>query len=91
LEGGEKIAMKSIQLESEVGADGVLELRIPLGIDDARSRVVVTIQSLPSSEPQCTCNLVDWHDFVQRTYGSCAGLGLEEPPDLPLQQDDWSE
>ena len=28
----------------------------------------------------------DWHEFVQRTYGSCAGLGLEEPDDLPLSE-----
>jgi hypothetical protein len=83
--------MKSIQLESEVGADGVLELRVPLGVDDARSRVVVTIQSLPRPETECIGNRSDWHDFLQRTYGSCAGLGLEEPPDLPLQQNDWSE
>jgi hypothetical protein len=82
--------MKSIQLESEVGADGILELRVPLGMDDARSRVVVTIESLPRPETPCSCKPSDWHDFVQRTYGSCAGLGLEEPPDLPLQQRDWS-
>jgi hypothetical protein len=27
-------------------------------------------------------------DVVERTYGSCAGLGLEEPPDLPIKQHD---
>jgi hypothetical protein len=25
-----------------------------------------------------------WQDFIKTTYGSCAGLGLEEPDDLPL-------
>jgi hypothetical protein len=82
--------MKSIQMESEVGADGVLELRVPLGMDDARTRVVVTIRPLPEAEPQRAHDCSDWHLFVQRTYGSCDGLGLEEPPDLPLQQRDWS-
>ena len=82
--------MKSIQLESEVGADGVLELRVPLGLGDARTRVVVTIEGLPQAEHHLTSAPSDWHAFVERTYGSCAGLGLEEPPDLPLQQRDWS-
>ncbi len=80
--------MKCVQVESEVGADGVLELRIPLGVPDARRRVMVTIQPLPT--PPSASEPSDWHEFVQRTYGSCAGLGLEEPPDLPLQQQDWS-
>jgi len=78
--------MKSVQLESEVGADGVLELRVPLGAGDARTRVVVTIKPLSPSVSTTS----DWHDFVERTYGSCAGLGLEEPPDLPLEQHDFS-
>lgn len=80
--------MKSMQLESEVGADGVLELRVPLGIDDARMRVVVTIQPLPEPLPQHGSAPLDWHSFVRQTYGSCAGLGLLEPPDLPLQDRD---
>ena len=82
--------MKSIQLESEVGGDGVLEIRVPLGANDAKTRVMVTIQPLPEPKPQDVADRSDWHDFIQRTYGSCVGLGLEEPPDLPLQQRDWS-
>jgi hypothetical protein len=81
--------MKSVQLESEVGADGVLELRVPLGIGDARTRVVVTIEPLPPPVSSSVPAASNWHDFVERTYGSCAGLGLEEPPDLPLEQHDW--
>lgn len=82
--------MKAIQLESEVGADGVLELRVPLGADDARRRVVVTIQPLPQLQRGATLPASNWHEFVERTYGSCQALGLEEPPDLPLPQHDWS-
>ena len=82
--------MKSVQLESEVGADGVLELRIPMGAGDARTRVVVTIEPLPTPVPPCDSATSDWHAFVERTYGSCAGLGLEEPADLPLEQHDLS-
>jgi hypothetical protein len=81
--------MKTVQIESEVGADGVLELRVPLGADDAWTPVVVTIQPLSRNQPAGASGAADWHQFVERTYGSCAGLGLEEPPDLPLQQHDW--
>jgi hypothetical protein len=83
--------MKSIQFESEVGPDGILDLHVPLGVSGARSRVVVTIQPLPAVAPENRRQSSDWHDFVDRTYGSCAGLGLEEPADLPLKQRDWSE
>jgi len=82
--------MKSVQLESEVGADGVVELRVPLGVGDAGTRVVVTIEPFPPPVSPSISAASDWHDFVQRTYGSCAGLGLEEPPDLPLEQHDLS-
>lgn len=78
--------MKSVQLESEVGADGVLEIRVPLGVHDARQRVVVTTEPLPASSPDLDHS--DWRQFIERTYGSCAGLGLEEPSDLPLQERD---
>ncbi len=83
--------MKTIQFESEIGSDGVLSLRVPVGPVDANARVLVTIQPVASftrdqeEEPR-----QDWHDFVRQTYGSCVGLGLEEPPDLPLPAPDWS-
>jgi hypothetical protein len=46
--------MKSIQLQTEVGPDGVLNLRIPLGLDEAKMPVVVTIQSLPTASNEST-------------------------------------
>jgi hypothetical protein len=80
--------MDTIQFESEVGRDGVLSLRVPLRPADANARVIVTIQpARPSSQHELPRE--DWHEFVRQTYGSCAGLGLEEPPDLPLPAPDW--
>jgi hypothetical protein len=76
--------MKSIQLQAEVGPDGVLNLRIPLGPAEAKAPVVVTIQSLPSALGEMPSKQIDWHEFVKQTYGSCVGLGLEEPEDMPL-------
>lgn len=81
--------MKTVQLESEVRADGVLALEIPLGPEEAQRRVLVTIQPLPGEVTNPPAS--DWHAFVAETYGSGVGLGLEEPQDLPLQEREWPQ
>ena len=82
--------MKAIQLESQVGDDGVLSLQVPLGPAEARSRVMVTISSFSSSTSEVPDGS-DWKEFILQTYGACAGLGLEEPEDLPLTEWDPPE
>jgi hypothetical protein len=84
--------MEPIQIHSEVGSDGVLSLQVPMGQERARMPVVVTIS--PVEGERCGTRPVaveDWHSFVAQTYGSCAGLGLEEPEDLPLQDRSFDE
>jgi hypothetical protein len=83
--------MKAIQLESRVGDDGVLSLQVPLGPAEARSRVIVTISPFLRQSQSVDQENSDWKEFISRTYGSCDGLGLEEPEDLPLPQVDPSE
>ncbi len=80
--------MKNIQLQTEVGPDGVLNLRVPLGPEEAKTPVVVTIRSLPAASSEIPSEQLEWHEFVKQTYGYCAGLGLEEPEDMPLPP--WS-
>ncbi len=82
--------MKRICLESEIGADGVLELRIPVGTSEARRKVLVTIEPMENPDIEAF-RTMDWHEFVERTAGSCEGLGLEEPEDLPPQQREWDQ
>lgn len=82
--------MKTVQLESKVGVDGILSLEIPFGAAEAQKRVLVTIQPLPA-EPVNNPPAVDWHTFVAETYGSCAGLGLKEPEDLPAERREWPQ
>lgn len=74
--------MSIMQFHSHVGKDGVLNLSIPLGKAEADSEVIVTVQ--PATPVSEDLKNLPWSEFVARTYGSCAGLGLEEPPDLPL-------
>jgi hypothetical protein len=66
-----------IQFHQRVGADGVLSLQIPLGISEADSEVLITIQPLSASATESISEDEDWHAFIESTYGSCADLGLE--------------
>ena len=77
--------MTRIELKSKVGPDGVLDLKVPLGANDANREVLVTVEPAPVSGDG---NSKPWRAFIEQTYGSCAELGLEEPDDLPLQQRD---
>jgi hypothetical protein len=75
--------MQSVQFQTEIGPDGVLNFSIQLGQSEAKMPVVVTIQPLAEEAGKNSTRETEWHEFVERTYGSCAGLGLEEPEDLP--------
>lgn len=76
--------MGIIQFNSRVGDDGVLSVRVPIGEAEANAEVQVTICPLTTTDGS-NGHKKDWRDFVATTYGSCEGLGLEEPVDLPLQ------
>jgi len=67
---------ETIEFQSRVGSNGVLDLHVPLGESEAGADVVVTIRAV-SSVGNAKSNPADWHRFVEETYGSCAGLGLE--------------
>jgi hypothetical protein len=64
-----------IQIHSRVGKDGVLQVRVPFRPADAGKDMLVTITP---AEKKASDQL-DWKRFLDSTYGSCAGLGLERP------------
>jgi hypothetical protein len=66
----------AIQLNSRVGDDGVLNLTVNLGQAEAKKNVVVTIKPVGADSAHDAA-VLDWHEFIERTYGSCAGRGLE--------------
>jgi hypothetical protein len=68
----------NIQFQSRVGDDGVLNVQLNLGQAEARKDVKITIEPVSSKAGQQS-ETMSWPDFVERTYGSCAGLGLERP------------
>jgi hypothetical protein len=68
----------SIQFQSRVGDDGVLNVQLNLGQAEAKKDVRITIEPVSSNAGEQP-ETMSWPDFVERTYGSCAGLGLEWP------------
>ena len=80
----EQIVSGPIQIHSRIGEDGVLNLSVPMGASDANTEVMITIA--PANGNGTRSGRLEWHEFVRQTYGSCAGFGLDEPPDLPLQE-----
>jgi hypothetical protein len=68
----------SIQFQSRVGDDGVLNVQLNLGQAEAKKDVKITIEPV-NSNPGQESDAIPWSEFVERTYGSCDGLGLERP------------
>lgn len=80
--------MKTVQLKSSVGQDGVLELRIPLGFEEAGQPVMVTVQPVPADTDSTEADDAEWHRILRETYGACAGLGLERPEQGEFEERD---
>ena len=68
-----------IEFQSRIDSDGRLNLQVPPGVAEANADVIVTIRPLASNHAK-KFDPVEWHRFVNETYGSCAGLGLERQP-----------
>jgi hypothetical protein len=70
--------MKKV-LTTQVGADGVLTLRVPLGLADANHLVRVTVETVdgPTAPP---ADREGWLQFLERTGGTIPGPTFERPP-----------
>jgi hypothetical protein len=66
----------AVQFHSRVGDDGVLNLQVNLGNAEAKKEVLVTIAPI-DTRISPDANSMGWHEFLQRTYGSCVDQGLE--------------
>ncbi len=62
--------MQSIKLRSHVGQDGILNLRVPVGVTETDVEVVVVVQNLPSATSVSTPESPGWPaDFFEKTFG----------------------
>jgi len=78
---------RSFQIESRVGNDGVLALRVALSPADANVEVIVTIH--PKSPPSDQISASSWPPgYFEKTYGSLANdpLTIAEDP-VPVPED----
>jgi hypothetical protein len=65
--------MRPIHFKAKVGPDGVLNLSVPVGVDEANLEVDVTVEP---AKPAMTQE--EWHKFIAETAGSWLG-DLERP------------
>jgi hypothetical protein len=61
-----RVNMNRMVLQSRVGADGILQLAVPIGEADADREVQVTID--PVAPPSMTQD--EWRTFILKTAGS---------------------
>ncbi|GET38617.1 hypothetical protein [Microseira wollei] len=53
-----------------VGEDGILHLDVPVGLTDAELEVTITLKKV--TPVTITSEELEWKEFIERTYGSCA-------------------
>ena len=65
--------MHAYETQVHIGPDGILRLEVPVHESETDINVLVVLTK--------SSGTLD----MEGVYGSCAGLGFQEPPDLPLQ------
>ena len=76
-------AMTRIELTSKVGPDGILTLKLPLGIAEANADVLVTVETA-DGEPRSPDAQRAWEELVRSTAGS-----ISDPTFLRHDQGDY--
>jgi hypothetical protein len=71
--------MKSVTLRSHVGADGILNLQIPVGIANAELEVMVVVQPLVQPEVEVSTHTGWMPGFFEEVIGSWEGEPLVRP------------
>jgi hypothetical protein len=62
--------MQSVTLRHRVGKDGILHLDVPVGLNNTELEVTITFKKIA---PVSTITEdLEWKEFIERTYGSCA-------------------
>ena len=64
--------MLAYETQVHIGPDGILRIEFPVAESEADCDVVVLLSKRQQVEDG------------RNAFGSCAGLDIEEPPDLPL-------
>lgn len=76
--------MTRIEIRSRVGPDGVLDVKVPVGPEEANREVMITVQPLGTRAQEGQDD--DWQKFIDETAGRWAGEPLVRP-----EQGDFEE
>jgi hypothetical protein len=76
--------MHSVTLRSHVGADGILNLQVPVGLQDTDLEVMVIMQPLLTNAIKSPENSGWPPGFFEQTFGSIPDL--ERPPQGELPE-----
>jgi hypothetical protein len=71
--------MSPIVVTTQVGEDGVLDLRIPLGKEGANRKARITVETLDATEPARITDQASWQRFVESTSGCITDDTFERP------------
>ncbi len=82
--------MNKVILTSQVGADGVLSVTVPLKPEEANKTVRVTVEALEAAETPTTRPMTreEWLKFIDKTAGSIADPTFERQPQGEYEQRD---
>ncbi|WP_414551833.1 hypothetical protein [Anabaena sp. CCY 0017] len=64
-----------IKMNSYVGEDGILHLDIPVNMQETELEVTVTVKPVQKTIDllaEAEVNKLEWHDFINMTYGCLA-------------------
>lgn len=80
--------MQTVRVQAHVGADGMLRVEIPVGVQHVDMDVVLVFDAQPTTAPMPD---PEWASFVNRMYGALADDPIERPAQLPLEERDAIE
>ncbi|QSJ20233.1 hypothetical protein JYQ62_16925 [Nostoc sp. UHCC 0702] len=81
--------MQSIKINSYVSKDGMLHLDIPVNVQETELEVTVTVKPVQKTIDllaEDETNELEWHDFINMTYGC-----LADDPIIRYPQGEYEE
>ncbi len=76
--------MTTIETRARVGPDGIIELRVPVGVCDAGLEVKIVVTPLDSAGQPQKMSRDEWLAFLDRTAGSIDDPTFERPPQAEI-------
>jgi len=82
--------MTKVILTSQVGADGVLKVTVPLKLEDANKTVRVIVEALEETQTPINrpSTRAEWLQFIERTAGSITDPTFERQPQGEFERRD---